>query len=91
VLPSRLARLLRPDLQFVICGAPVRKYSTLSSHALANTKGLVKGTDTPAILARARFHLSRGLLESAVEEVSSLEPNSAAVYRNWIEVHHARD
>ncbi|KAJ3021244.1 UNVERIFIED_CONTAM: Formation of crista junctions protein 1 [Siphonaria sp. JEL0065] len=58
--------------------------SYLLSHLLISKNGLVAGTDTESILARSKFYLQHGDLESATREINQLQGWSKVLARDWL-------
>ncbi|KAI9345292.1 mitochondrial inner membrane protein Mitofilin [Obelidium mucronatum] len=66
-------------------GGPVSYgVSYLLSYLLISKHGLVAGSDTESILARSKFYLSHGDLESATRELNQLQGWSRVLARDWL-------
>ncbi|KAJ3020594.1 UNVERIFIED_CONTAM: Formation of crista junctions protein 1 [Siphonaria sp. JEL0065] len=58
--------------------------SYLLSYLLISKNGLAAGNDTESILARAKFYLQHGDLESATREINQLQGWSKVLARDWL-------
>jgi len=47
-------------------------------------EGLIEGSDTESIIARACYQISRGTLRGTISELNKLESPAAHIFQNWI-------
>lgn len=64
--------------------------SSILSPIMFKKTGFPEGTDTPAVLARARYYLDRKDLDGAAREINSLEGWPKALAKDWLEASRAR-